>query len=529
MHANKRLGNEVGFGIAARFLIWVAGSCVASLGVIGAQTPVPGKVDVARIKIDIDRQIGEVDPHLFGNFAEHLGRMIYGGIYDEGSPLADQDGYRKDVMEAVKRLGVSILRYPGGNFSSGYDWKDGIGPKEKRPVRAELAWNDLESNRFGTDEFLRYCERVGAEPYICINGGLGTVDDARQWVEYTNESRHTYWADQRRKNGREEPYKVTYWGLGNEIDGPWQLGHKSAEDYAKFAVEAAKAMRLVDPSIQLIASGSSNYGADWQAWNRTVIAALRGQADYISLHTYINNRDNDFEKFMGGSLTLDRYIETAAASIKATAGPQVRPMYIAYDEWNVWYRARNAEHLEEIYNFEDALAMGMFFNTFFRHADVVKMANLAQMVNVIAPIMTNKQGLFLQPIYFPILEYGKQRGNTALNAWVSSPMYTVSRQQLPYLDVSATYRAKDHALFVNVLNRSKSLDIAARIENQEGTLLKGGSVWQMNYPDLKATHTFGDDKKVVPVTRELSAQVDKNGFAYTFPAHSLTILTVRVE
>jgi alpha-N-arabinofuranosidase len=432
-------------------------------------------------------------------------------------------------MEGVKRLGVSILRYPGGNFSSGYDWKDGIGPKDKRPVRAELAWNDLESNRFGTDEFLRYCERIGAEPYICINGGLGTVDDARQWVEYTNESRHTYWADQRRKNGREEPYKVKYWGLGNEIDGPWQLGHKSAEDYAKFAVEAAKAMRLVDPSIQLIASGSSNYGADWQAWNRTVIAALRGQADYISLHTYINNRDNDFEKFMGASQTLDRYIETAAASIRATAGPQVKPMYIAYDEWNVWYRARNAEHLEEIYNFEDALAMGMFFNTFFRHADVVKMANLAQMVNVIAPIMTSKQGLFLQPIYFPILEYGKQRGNTALNAWVSSPMYTLNRQQLPYLDVSMTYRAKDRALFVNALNRSKSLDIATRIENQEGTLLKGGAVWQMNYPDLKATHTFGDDKKVAPVTRELTAQVDKNGFAYTFPAHSLTILTLRLQ
>jgi alpha-N-arabinofuranosidase len=342
---------------------------IAASEVTSAQTPptkvdpASVKIDPARIKIDIDRQIGEVDPHLFGNFAEHLGRMIYGGIYDEGSPLADQDGYRKDVMEAVKRLGVSILRYPGGNFSSGYDWKDGIGPKEKRPVRAELAWNDLESNRFGTDEFLRYCALIGAEPYICINGGLGTVDDARQWVEYTNESRHTYWADQRRKNGREEPYKVKYWGLGNEIDGPWQLGHKSAEDYAKFAVEAAKAMRLVDPSIQLIASGSSNYGADWQGWNRTVITALRGQADYISLHTYINNRDNDFEKFMGASQTLDRHIETTADAIKAAARvaaqPPSRPMYIAYDEWNVWYRAQNAEHLEEVYNFEDALAMGM--------------------------------------------------------------------------------------------------------------------------------------------------------------------------
>ncbi len=490
-----------------------------------AQTP------EARIKIDIDRQIGEVDPLLFGNFAEHLGRMIYGGIYDEGNPLSDADGYRKDVMEAVKKLGVSILRYPGGNFSSGYDWKDGIGPKDQRPVRVELAWNDLESNRFGTDEFLRYCERIGAQPYLCINGGLGTVDDARHWVEYTNESRHTWWADQRRKNGRDAPYNVKYWGLGNEIDGTWQLGHKTAEQYAKFAVEAAKAMRLVDKNISLVASGSSNYGAaaDWQGWNRTVITALRGQADYIALHTYINNRDNDFEKFMANSQIIDRNIETTAAVIKATQVPGARPMYIAYDEWNVWYRATNKEHLEETYNFEDALAMGMFFNSFFRHADVVKMANLAQMVNVIAPIMTSKTGLFLQPTYFPILEYGKQRGNVALNAWVSSPMYTANRQQLPYLDVSSTYKAADGSLYINVLNRSKSRDISSRIENQEGALSKHGEIWQMDYPDLKATHTFGDDKKVVPATHEFTPKIENNRFAYTFPAHSLTILHLRVE
>lgn len=484
----------------------------------------------ARIKIDIDRTIGEVDPHVFGNFAEHLGRMIYGGIYDEGNPLSDPDGYRTDVMDAVKKLGVSILRYPGGNFSSGYNWTDGIGPKDQRPVRAELAWHDLESNRFGTDEFLKYCERIGAEPYICINAGLGSVDDARHWVEYTNESRHTYWADQRRKNGREEPYRVNYWGLGNEIDGPWQLGHKNADDYAKFALEAAKAMRLVDPTIKLVASGSSNYGADWLGWNRTVVNALRNQIDYISLHTYINNRENDLERFLAASQRIDYYIETTAAAIQAArSGPNPRPIYIAYDEWNVWYRTGNREHLEEIYNFEDALAMGMFFNSFFRHADVVKMANLAQMVNVIAPIITNKQGLFLQPIYFPIVEYGKQRGNMAVNAWVASPSYTFNRLLLPYLDVSATYNTHDHAVYLNVLNRSKSQDIAARIENQERALTPNVEVWQMNYPDLKATHTFGDDKKVVPKTSTLTAALTKNSFPYTFPAHSLTILRLRLE
>jgi len=494
----------------------------AALGAYG-QTP------AARIKIDTDRTIGEVDPLLFGNFAEHLGRMIYGGIYEEGSPLSDKDGYRQDVMQAVKGLGVSILRYPGGNFSSGYDWKDGIGPKDQRPVRMDLAWGALESNRFGTDEFLRYCARTGAEPYICINGGLGSVDDARHWVEYTNSALRTYWADQRRKNGHEAPYNVKYWGLGNEIDGPWQMGHKNAEDYVKFALEAAKAMRWVDSSIKLVGSGSSNYGADWAGWNRTVIAGLRGQIDYIALHTYINNRDNDLEKFLGWSQTIEHYIDTTAGQIRELAGNNQRPIRIAYDEWNVWYRAFNDKHLEETYNFEDALAMGMFFNCFFRHADVVKMANLAQLVNVIAPIMTNEKGYFLQPTYFPIAEYGRQRGNVALSAWVASPTYTLNGQQLPYLDVSATYNGGGHVVYLNVLNRSKSQDISTRIENQAGAMSGNVDVWQMNYPDLKATHTFGDDRKVVPSTRSMSGAVANNGFVYTFPAHSLTILRVRVE
>jgi alpha-N-arabinofuranosidase len=489
---------------------------------------------IARIKIDTDRRIGEVSPLVFGNFAEHLGRMIYGGIYEEGSPLSDQDGFRTDVMDAVRKMGVSILRYPGGNFASGYNWKDGIGPKDQRPVRPELAWNDIETNRFGTDEFLNYCRRIGAEPFICINAGLGTIDQAREWVEYTNEARHTYWADLRRKNGRDAPWKVTYWGLGNEIDGPWQLGHKSAGEYARFALEAAKAMRSVDGSIQLIASGSSNYGADadWAGWNRTVVNTLRDQIDYISLHTYIGNQQNDLERFLGQSqLNLDSYIDTTAAIIREARGgrPNVRPIWIAYDEWNVWYRAQNDKHLEEVYNFEDALAMGMFFNTFFRHADVVKMANLAQMVNVIAPMMTNKQGMFLQPTFFPIAEYGRQRGNLALNAFVASPTYTLGRAELPCLDVSTTYNSRDRAVFVNVLNRSRSLDIATRVESQEGALAKNVEVWQMNHPDLKATHTFGDDKKVVPLTKQLTAQIERNGMTYTFPAHSLTILKLRLE
>lgn len=491
------------------------------------RTPPPAHE--ARIKIDLDRVVGEVHPHVFGNFAEHLGRMIYGGIYEEGSALSDADGYRQDVMAAVKALDVSILRWPGGNFASGYNWKDGIGPKAARPTRVEGAWHALESNRFGTDEFLRYAELIGAEPYICINLGLGTIDDARHWVEYTNESRETAWANERRKNGRHAPWNVRYWALGNEIDGPWQLGHKNADDYAKVALEAAKAMRTVDRDIKLVANGASNFGADWIGWNRTVLRALRNHVDYIALHTYINNRDDDVEKFLGGwSRRIEHYIDTTAAQIReAQAGqPNPRPIYIAYDEWNVWYRAFEKEQLEEIYNAEDALAMGMFFNVFFRRADVVKMANLAQMVNVIAPIMTNAQGLFLQPTYFPIVEYGKQRGNVSLDVWVSGPTYTIEPSPVPlqYLDVSSTYDPKTRVLFVNVLNRSRDRAIAARVEHQSGRLPAEAAVWELHPSDLEATHTFGDDRKVRPSTRTVTLQVAADAFTYTFPPHSLTIL-----
>jgi alpha-N-arabinofuranosidase len=495
----------------------------------------------ARIKIDIDRQIGEVHPHVFGNFAEHLGRCIYGGLYEPGSPLSNADGFRKDVMQAIKGLGVTMLRWPGGNFVSGYDWKDGIGPLNLRPPRPEGAWGDVEPNLFGTDEFLRYSEQAGVEPYVCINAGLGSITDARDWVEYTNESRDTYWARQRRKNGRDKPYNVKYWGLGNEIDGPWQLGHKNAEDYSKFALEAAKAMRRVDPSIKLIASGSSNFGprADWIGWNRQVLDVLRNEIDYISLHTYIGNRENNFERFLGASAEdVDQRIRVTKGLIEAAQSAQARPrpIYIAFDEWNVWYRARgSSEHatgrtrLEEIYNFEDALAMGMFLNAFIRHADIVKMANLAQIVNVIAPIFTNKEGLFLQTIYFPLAEYAKQRGNTALDLLVASPTYKIdNRPPIGYLDATATYDSKARAVFLNVLNRSEKMDIVAKVDSAEGRLGDTADIWELNHPDLKATHTFGADSAVRPKLRKANLQPTAGGFTYTFPKHSLTLLKLAV-
>ncbi len=291
-------------------------------------------------------------------------------------------------------------------------------------------------------------------------------------------------------------------------------------------------MRGVDSEIKLVASGSSNYGADWIGWNRTVLRTLRDQIDYIAIHTYINNRANDFEQFMAWSQRIDEYIEITAGLIReAQAGRRnPRPIYVAYDEWNVWYRSGQSNGLEEIYNFEDALAMGMFFNSFFRHADVVKMANLAQMVNVIAPIMTNEEGYFLQPTYFPLVEFGKQRGNTSLDAWVEAPTYAVDpRGTLPYLDVSATYDQEGGEVYLNVLNRSESMAITARVESQSGEPAERLEVWEMSHKELKATHTFGDDERLRPATRVISVDVEEQSFDYTFPAHSLTILRVSLR
>ena len=508
---------------------------------LGSQAFLAAQSRPAVIKIDTDRVIGEVDPHLFGNFTEHLGRCIYGGIFEEGSPLADENGFRKDVLAAVQGLGVTILRWPGGNFASGYNWMDGIGPRDQRPARRDDAWGALESNRFGTDEFLKYCERVGAEPYLCINAGLGSVDDARKWVEYCNEPGDTFLAQQRRKNGRDKPWGVKIWGLGNEIDGPWQLGHKNAEDYAKFALEAAKAMRRADESIQLIASGSSNFGpdSDWVGWNRTVLDRLKSEIDYISLHTYIGNRDNNFEKFLAVSRDIEDRIAVVEGQIKAArvGNANARPIHIAFDEWNVWYRTMVAGEfaigrtgLEEKYNFEDALAMGMFLNAFFRHADVVKMANLAQLVNVIGPIFTDKKSLYLQTIYFPLAEYAKQRGNQSLDVWVQAPEYKPDGgRALAYLDVSSTYDQKTRRVFLNVLNRSEKQDIAAQIGSVSGAVSGSANVWELNHADLKATHTFGNDKVVRPATRSFQPVAQEKGFGYAFPKHSLTILTLQLN
>jgi len=503
----------------------------------------------ARIKFDTERIIGEVDKNLYGNFVEHLGRCVYGGIYEPGSPLSDADGFRKDVLDAVKGLNVSLIRYPGGNFVSNYHWLDGVGPKEERVPRMELAWARLETNEFGTNEFVKYCRAVGSEPYMSVNMGTGTIEEAQRWVEYCNVKEGPYFAELRKKHGFPEPYDIKYWSLGNEMDGEWQMGHLNAEDYSKKALEAAKLMRLTSPDIKLIAAGSSNYrpAADPDHWNRTILTNLRDVVDYIALHMYVGNPDGNYYNFLTTPLVMEQRTDIARGMInevmqKADRGDRP-PIYIAWDEYNVWYRARTDETtrgtraLEERYNLEDALVIGGFLNVFIRNADVVKMANMAQLVNVIAPIFAEEKGMFRQTIYFPLELFAKNMHGKSLDILVDCPTYDTEdffigpgevmtkQTDVPYLDVSAVY--ENGEVVFSVVNRHLDKPITTDIICQSGVFDGTLEVFEVNGKDIKTVNDF--DAENVKTVSKPALKAKGNTATYSFPAHSLTMIKGKVK
>ena len=503
----------------------------------------------ARIKIDIDRTIGEVTPLLYGNFVEHLGRCVYGGIYDPESPLSDEKGYRKDVFEAVQGLNVSITRYPGGNFVSNYHWKDGIGPRKERPTRMELAWNRLETNQFGTNEFMDYAKMMGTEPYFAVNMGTGTIEEAQQWVEYTNVKEGPYYAELRKQHGYPEPHNIRYWSLGNEMDGFWQMGHLNAEDYSKKAREAAKLMRLTDPSIKLIAAGSSNFrpNANPMEWNRHILEELKDVVDYIALHMYVGNPDDNYYNFMSTPLVLEERTHLVKGLIDEVMTRSNRgdrdPIYIAWDEYNIWYRWRSSETmsgtraLEERYNLEDALVIAGFLNAFIRNADIVKMANMAQLVNVIAPIFAEKDGMFKQTIYYPLQLFAQNVRGTALDVFVDCDTYNTDRfflglgesqaqlSDVPYLDVSATYQ-ENGEVFLCVVNRHKDQAITTDLISQTGAFQGPLEVYEVNGPDIKSGNDFG--KETVKTVKKADLNANGQKLTYSFPAHSFTMLKAKI-
>lgn len=482
------------------------------------------------IKIDVDRVTGTINPHLYGNFSEHLGQGIYGGIYDPKSAQADEEGFRKDVIEETKRLNVSILRWPGGNFVSGYHWEDGIGDRSERPTRIDLAWGGKESNMIGTDEFIRFARKAGVEPYLCVNLGTGTLDEARNWVEYCNVSGGTYYSDLRRKNGSEQPHKVIYWGLGNEVDGPWQMGHKTPEEYAHVATETAKLMRWIDKDIKLIASGSSNYDADWNKWNRTILNEMYPYIDYISLHHYAHNT-GDFYTNMTHTLEVEEYIRIVEQQIKEAKMKHHsgKDVYIAFDEWNAWTRTFGGADntLSEIYDLQDALTVAQYLNTFIRTADVVKMANMAQLVNVIAPMRVENDKLWRQTTYYPLYLFASHCTGKALDVYAKSPTFAAGKYtKVPYLDVSASYRSQEKELVINVVNRCRDKAITTEIVSQSGAF--GGKA-MIHVVTGKDEHTINtvDCEHVTLKTVEQKASGDK--LIYSFAPQSFTQIIVQLK
>ncbi|KAJ7050617.1 glycoside hydrolase family 51 protein [Mycena amicta] len=368
------------------------------------------------IHIDPARQVAPVDPRIYSGFTEHMGRCIYGGLYDPDNAhgLVDERGYRTDVLEALKALKVPVVRYPGGNFVSSYRWQDGIGPKHLRPRRPELAWLTEESNQFGTDEFIAWCRELGAEPYICLNMGTGTLEDALGWLEYCNSSANTHFANLRRANGHPEPYAVKYWSLGNEVWGPWQVGQMSAEDYSKAAFQWAKAMRLLDPSIKIVSCGETGFSD----WDRVTLKTLAPVIDFHSIHLYTVSKGNHDVNVMGPA-AAEKGIEISKSLIDLAQIEHglSRDITVCFDEWNVWAPGENGA--EEHYDLSDALAVASWLNVFVRKADIVKIACIAQSVNVISPIITSPTGLFKQTTYYPLHLFATLMQGTSLSVYVS--------------------------------------------------------------------------------------------------------------
>jgi alpha-N-arabinofuranosidase len=489
---------------------------------------------LAQVKIDLDRTIGDVDRRIFGSFVEHLGRCIYGGVFEPGSPRSDERGFRRDVLDAARGLRIPLLRWPGGNFVSAYRWTDGVGPVERRPRRRELAWDAEEPNTFGTDEFLAYCRELGAEPYICLNMGTGTLAEALAWVEYCNGDGDTEWANLRRRNGHEEPYGVRYWGLGNEMYGEWQIGHLSADEYVRAAQRWAAALRRMDPDIRLVSCGQDGVSD----WDRAVIDGLVRYVDHHSIHLYTGSPD--YWSNVLGPHYAERALRVTAALIERARHLQrtEREVTVAYDEWNVWFRTRrpHRDGLEERYSLGDALAVATFLNVFLRNSRTVRIANQAQLVNAIAPILTEGSRILLQTIYHPFQLFAEHTEALALDPHVECR--SVTHEDVPgapwphriadmgpfgVLDVAATRDRDRRRATVTIVNRDPeaaadvSVALAGAVAEAAAAYVVGGAS-----PDDRNTFEAPDTVSV----RRAGADVADGKVRVQLPPHSFTCLTL---
>ncbi len=480
----------------------------------------------ANMIIDRLNHISYIDNRLYGSFLEHLGRAVYNGIYEPGHPKADKNGFRKDVIDLVKNLKVPIIRYPGGNFVSGYNWEDGVGPREDRPARLDLAWFTTETNEIGLNEFASWLKEVDSEMMLAVNLGTRGYDAARNLVEYCNHEKGSYWSDLRRKHGVEKPYNIKTWCLGNEMDGPWQMGQKTAYEYGRVAKESAKMMKWTDPSIELVVCGSSYMEMDTFAqWEATVLDETYDYVDYISLHSYYGNLDNDTSSYLAKGLEMDNFIKSVVAIcdyIKAKKRSKKR-LYLSFDEWNIWYHSNKQdeqiEHwikapnrLEDIYNFEDALLVGGLLITLIKNSDRVRIACLAQLVNVIAPIMTEVSGnAWAQTIYYPFLHASLFGRGEAIKVNIECPKYDCKEfDDVPMLDSVCVINYEKDEVVLFVLNRSLTNDIHLNCDLRTLDIKKCIEYISLQGYNLKATNSSSNPNNVVPIQKETT--IMESGF-----------------
>ena len=493
----------------------------------------------ATMIMDRDFAIGQIDPRIYGSFIEHLGRAVYGGIYEPGHPTADENGFRQDVIDMVRKLNVPVTRYPGGNFVSGFNWEDSVGPD--RPKRLDLAWFTTETNEFGLHEFCDWCKKAGTEPMYAINLGTRGPEAARDIVEYANHPGGSKFSDMRIKNGAKDPLGIKLWCLGNEMDGPWQMGHKTAYEYGRTACEAAKLMKWVDPSIELVACGSSSEGMPtFGDWELTMLNECYEQVDYVSLHRYFGNPSGDTPGFLAGTMNIEEFIRAVIAICDAVKGKKhsKKTLNLSFDEWNVWYHSaaqdkevwkrdkwgRALPLLEDIYNFEDALLVGAILITFLRHADRVKIACLAQLVNVIAPIMTrNGGGAWAQPTYWPFMHVAKYARGTALQAIVESEKYDCKEfTDVPYIESIATLE-DDGSVTVFAVNRDAAEDTVMEIDLRAFGDLRIAEHILLHHDDVNAVNTEDAPDTVIPAAGP-GGTVDGGRAEVCLPALSWNVL-----
>ncbi|KAI6355380.1 hypothetical protein MCOR25_008221 [Pyricularia grisea] len=482
-------------------------------------------------------RIAKIEDNTYGGFTEHMGRCIYGGIYDPGNSLSDQHGFRTDVIEAFKELNCPVVRYPGGNFVATYHWQEGIGPKEKRPKKLELAWKGIEPNEFGTDEFMKWCEIVGTEPYIALNFGTGTLDEAMGWLEYCNSSADSHYANLRRQNGRDKPYNVKYWALGNECYGDWQVAQMNKEDYAKKAWQWAKALKLIDPTIQLILCGENGYSTwDYYVTHECIspsFSVLKGSATLIDMHSiHIYTASAEHLKNATAPRSAERAIEITSslidlARIENKVPPSIPKQKICFDEWNVWdpERALGHEGAEEKYTLSDALAVAVWLNVFVRQAKHIGMANIAQSVNVISPLMTSKKGIYKQTTWWPLLLFSKyMRGHTVAVHVQSGeydgptkPVWIRGTIETPWLDVSASINDEGVVSLV-VVNIHEDKSFSTQLNGVKQADDGDIEVYTVTGPNVNSRNT--EEKQEVGITE---SKWDGKG-PYEFPKASMTML-----